>query len=133
MKEEEIKAVLLDMDTDVVCEAFALLLAESGAAPAVPQSPDFGNFAQAVMYLKKNYDFAELKFFETEADLVYVTSGGRRTLLTDLSVPNETPALLQRGRQSLANGAGEKSRMEGYADEDPWRGAVHDGPPAPGR
>ena len=118
MKEEEIKAVLLDMDDDVVREALALLLAESGTAPAAPQPPDFINFAQAVMYLKKNYEFAELEFFSTQADLVYVAAGGRRILLGD----------------GMADNAGRQSQAKSSGDDSSWgEDAVRETPPARGR
>jgi uncharacterized protein YjbI with pentapeptide repeats len=88
MREEEIKSVLGEMDRTAVIEAFALLLAEGGPPPGETEKdiPRFSNFAQALLYLKKNYDFEELSLFTTEADLVYVGVSGRRILLTDFPV-----------------------------------------------
>ena len=118
MKEEEIKAVLLGMDDELVRDALTLLLAESGTA--APEYPVFTNFAQAIVFLRKNYDFAELEVFSTEADLVYVSVGGRRILLSDMSVPNEKYG---RPRQeSLPGDAGGKSG--GERGEAPWREAA---------
>ena len=97
MSEEQILAILEDMDAALVREALALFLAE-GAAQAPPQeeTPEFANFAQALGFLKKNYDFAELDLFSTEADLVYVSTGGRRILLTD-TFPENNPGAPQPG------------------------------------
>jgi uncharacterized protein YjbI with pentapeptide repeats len=104
MREEEIKSVLEGMDRNAVLEAFALLLAEGGEAPlkAEEELPGFSNFAQALAYLKKNYDFEELALFTAEADLVYVDVSGRRILLTDRELHGQFP-----GRQGPApSGAG---------------------------
>jgi hypothetical protein len=70
------------------------------------------NFAQAVLFLKENYNFAELELFSTEADLVYVSSGARRILLTDLSVPAEKPARTEGGPKASG---GEPSGRQGEA------------------
>ena len=94
MKEENIRSALESMDKDVLADALAMLLAKEKETPkavAGSDMPDFANFAQAVLYLKKNYDFSELTLFSTEADLVYITAGDRRVLLTDRSFPNERP------------------------------------------
>ena len=90
MTEEHIMAVLEDTDAGLVREALALFLAEDAQTPSLEsdhlrETPEFGNFAQAIMFLKKNYAFAELDLFSTEADLVYVSTGSRRILLTDTS------------------------------------------------
>jgi hypothetical protein len=86
MKIEEIRATLEGASAETLADALAIVLAE-GKAPSVPVAgtdrPELSNFAQAVMYLKKNYDFEELEHFSTEADLVYVNAGDRRILLTD--------------------------------------------------
>ena len=86
MKAEEIKAALLDVPQETLADALAIVFTE-GKAPsqqvAGMDKPELANFAQAIMYLKRNYDFAELEHFTTEADLVYVTAGDRRILLTE--------------------------------------------------
>jgi uncharacterized protein YjbI with pentapeptide repeats len=93
MREEEIKSILEDMNPAVVLEALALLLAEGGEPPrgAEKEIPGFSSFAQALLYLKKNYDFEELPFFTSEADLVYVEVSGRRMLLTDPQAAGRFP------------------------------------------
>ncbi|MDR1933061.1 MAG: hypothetical protein LBQ57_09620 [Spirochaetales bacterium] len=114
MSEEEIRTVLEGMDKDLVLEALALLLAED-RAPQPPAGQDvlgFVNFAQAIVFLKKNYGFAELDLFSTEADLVYVTSGDRRVLLTDLSVPDRKPARTPRPDLPVEAESGRFSHLE---------------------
>jgi hypothetical protein len=132
MKEEEIKAILDDMDADIVREAFALLLAERKNCPPAMDIPDFVNFAQALLFLKKNYNFAELDLFSTEADLAYVTAGGRRILLSDFSVAAAKPP--RRERETPADGGGGNLNADSSADEGFWRdAAVRDSPPAESR
>ncbi|QQO09000.1 hypothetical protein [Breznakiella homolactica] len=85
-REEEIRAAVDGMPRETLADALALLLAQ-GKAPsqqtAGMDKPDLKNCAQAIQYLKRNYQFPELEFFTTEADLVYVQAGDRRVLLTD--------------------------------------------------
>jgi len=86
MKTEEIRAALEGVSQETLADALAIVLVEGRApsqAVAGMNKPELANFAQAIMYLKKNYDFDELEHFSTEADLVYVNAGDRRTLLTD--------------------------------------------------
>jgi hypothetical protein len=86
MKIEEIRSALEDASPETLADALAIVLTE-GKTPdraiAGMDKPELANFAQAVIYLKKNYDFEELERFATEADLVYVNAGDRRILLTD--------------------------------------------------
>jgi len=86
MNIEEIRSALEDTPPETLADALAIVLAE-GKTPSMPvagmDKPELSNFAQAIMYLKKNYDFEELERFSTEADLVYVNAGDRRILLTD--------------------------------------------------
>ena len=86
MNAEEIRAALQDVSPETLADALALVFAE-GKAPsqqvAGMDKPNLANFAQAILYLKKNYGFEELDHFSTEADLVYVNAGERRVLLTD--------------------------------------------------
>ena len=86
MKAEEIRSALDEVTRETLADALSLVLAE-GDAPnqsiAGMNRPELKNFAQAVMYLKENYDFNELDYLTTEADLVYVETGGRRVLLTE--------------------------------------------------
>jgi len=83
MTEEHIRAVLEDIDASLVREALAFFLAEGSRSGPPQEVNEFANFAQALSFLKKNYAFAELDFFSTEADLVYVSTGSRRILLSD--------------------------------------------------
>lgn len=85
-KATEIKAVLQNMNRETVEDALSLLLSENAVGTQSSQPAargDFINFAQAIMYLKKHFKFAELDLFTTEADLVYVNTGDRKVLLTD--------------------------------------------------
>jgi hypothetical protein len=117
MSEEEINAVLEDMDGELVREALALLLAEGREQPPPAAVPGFVNFAQAVLFLKENYDFAELELFSTEAGLVYVTTDARRILLTDISLPNEKPA--RAGDAPKASGGDSAEWQEAAVRETP--------------
>jgi hypothetical protein len=93
LPEEDIRAALESMDTGLVTDALALLLAEKKEPARIAETltPEFDNFAQAILFLKKNYDFAELDSFSTEADLVYVSVGERRILLTERGIYDEPP------------------------------------------
>jgi hypothetical protein len=117
MREEQINAVLEDMDSELVREALAILLAEEREQPPAAAVPEFENFARAVLFLKENYDFAELELFSTEADLVYLTTGTRRILLTDPSLPGEKPA--RAGGEPEASGSGPANREETSGRESP--------------
>jgi hypothetical protein len=80
------------MSPQTLADALTIVFTE-GKAPsqqvAGMDKPNLANFAQAIIYMKKHYDFEELTHFTTEADLVYVTAGERRILLTDRT--NTTP------------------------------------------
>ncbi len=86
MKKEEIRSALEGTSAETLADALAIFLTE-GKAPSQSATgksrPELANFAQAVIYLRNNYDFVELDYFTTEADLVYVQAGDRRILLTD--------------------------------------------------
>ncbi|MDR0312028.1 MAG: hypothetical protein LBI14_00360 [Treponema sp.] len=85
MKAEEIRSALEETSPETLADALAIVFAEGKApsqAVAGMNMPELANFAQAVIYLKKNFDFEELEYFDTEADLVYVNAGDRRVLLT---------------------------------------------------
>ncbi|MCL2374803.1 MAG: hypothetical protein FWC65_06140 [Treponema sp.] len=105
MKAEEIRAALQDVSPDTLADALAIVFTEGKApsqAVAGMDKPELANFAQAIMYLKKNYDFDELEQFTTEADLVYVNAGDRRILLTDrMNTPQPPPI---HGADSLSTG-----------------------------
>ena len=88
MTEEHIRAVLEDIDASLVREALAFFLADRERSSPPQEVHEFVNFAQVIAFLKKNYAFAELDLFFTEADLVYVNTGGRRILLSD-DMPRE--------------------------------------------
>jgi hypothetical protein len=92
LPEENIRAALESMDARLVTDALALLLAEKKepAQFAETLTPEFDNFAQAIIFLKKNYEFAELDLISTEADLVYVSAGERRILLTERGIYDES-------------------------------------------
>jgi len=85
MQAEEIRAALQDVSQETLADALTIVFTE-GKAPsrqvAGMDKPNLVNFAQAITYLKKHYGFEELEHFTTEADLVYVTAGERRILLT---------------------------------------------------
>lgn len=86
-KEEKIRSTINEMDESVLKDSMAILLASYNTS-SIPQNQskikaDYKNFAQAIMDLKKKYNFPELNFFTTEADLVYVQAGDRKILLTD--------------------------------------------------
>jgi hypothetical protein len=86
MKEEEIRSAIHGMTQETLADAFALLLSEEkvpNKGSAQINKPNVSNFAEAILYLKKEYGFTELDLFTTEADLVYVQAGDRRVLLTD--------------------------------------------------
>jgi hypothetical protein len=86
MNEKEIRAAINDITQETLADALALFLTEDKKprqTAAGTDKPELTNFAQAVLYLKHNFDFPELDFFSTEADLVYVKSGERKILLTD--------------------------------------------------
>ena len=86
MKAEEIRSALDEISQETLADALAIIMAEGNSpsqAVAGMDKPELANFAQAIIYLKKNYDFEELEHFTTEADLVYVNAGDRRILLTD--------------------------------------------------
>jgi hypothetical protein len=98
-----------------VIDALALLLAEKGDPPRpLPGNdrPEFVNFAQAILFLKKNHDFAELDLFSTEADLVYVTAGERRILLTAPGVSNPKPPGTGNSPEENSTAGGRFSHLE---------------------
>ena len=85
-KEEEIRASIEDIDSEVLKDTLAILLSKNNSTQTVTknESPaNYQNFAQAILDLKRKYKFPELNNFTTEADLVYVQAGDRRILLTD--------------------------------------------------
>jgi hypothetical protein len=86
MKEEEIRSAIDGVTKETLADALSILLAEENAAnetAAVMNKIELVNFAQAVQFLKREYEFAELDLFSTEADLVYVQAGDRRIMLSD--------------------------------------------------
>ena len=86
-KTEQIRAAIANMDGEIVKDALSIILAKepaqtaSAARTEIPSN--YKNFAQAILALKRQYKFQELNLFSVEADLVYVTAGDRRVLLTD--------------------------------------------------
>ena len=118
MTEEQILTVLEDTDAALVREALALFLAEGDTAPPSPEIPAFENFAEVVAFLKKNYGFPELDRFFTEAGLVYVSTGGRRVLLSDGLPPRETAFGLPEDSFFEAWPAGGGLRPAGRARQD---------------
>jgi hypothetical protein len=83
---EEIRSAIAGMSPEMIADALALVLSEKDApnvAVAGTDKPELANFSQAISYLKNNYDFHELEYFITEADIVYVETGDRRIILTD--------------------------------------------------
>lgn len=100
-KAEQIRSCIANMDSEVVKDALSIILAkepqQSSLAAKTEIASNYKNFAQAILALKKQYKFHELNLFTVEADLVYVTAGDRRVLLTDReellknSVPQKRP------------------------------------------
>lgn len=85
-KEEEIRASIDDMDSEILKDTLAILLAKTNPTQNITKTEiqtNYQNFAQAILDLKRKYKFPELNNFSTEADLVYVQAGDRRILLTD--------------------------------------------------
>jgi hypothetical protein len=86
IKVDEIRSALKEVSQETLADALAIVFTEGknpSQAVAGMDKPELANFAQAIIYLKKNYDFEELDHFTTEADLVYINAGDRRILLTD--------------------------------------------------
>jgi hypothetical protein len=86
VKEDEIRAALHEFEPETLADMLVVLFSEGKTpknAVAGTAKPELANFSQAIHFLKNNYDFPELDFFATEADLVYVKAGERRVLLTD--------------------------------------------------
>ena len=97
-KTEQIRASINNMDAELVKDALSILLAKEPVQSEKIKNEItayYKNFAQAVIALKKKYNFPELNLFTVEADLVYVTTGDRRVLLTDRdeAVKNQLPKL----------------------------------------
>lgn len=85
-KEEQIRSSIDHVDSEILKDTLALLLAKNDNAVSTQKNTitsNYKNFAQAILDLKKNYKFPELNAFSTEADLVYVQAGDRRILLTE--------------------------------------------------
>ncbi len=89
-KEEKIRTTISEIDPEVLKDTLAILLAKNNGTQSegkIESTPNYKNFAQIILDLKKKYKFPELQFFSTEADLVYVLAGDRKVLLTE---KNET-------------------------------------------
>jgi hypothetical protein len=114
MNIEEVRAALEGTSPETLADALAIVFAE-GKTPSVSVAgvdrPELSNFAQAIMYLKRNYDFEELEHFSTEADLVYVNAGDRRILLTDKM--NTIPAKKEEAFEIKNTGDGAQSGSNG--------------------
>ena len=86
-KAEQIRSCIANMDSEIVKDALSIILAkepsQSSGAAKTEITSNYKNFAQAILALKRQYKFSELNLFTVEADLVYVTAGDRRVLLTD--------------------------------------------------
>jgi hypothetical protein len=113
VNENEIRSAVAGMEKETLADALALLLARGGT-PREPVAggsrPELANFAQAVLYLKKNYDFEELDLFSTEADLVYVQTADRRILLTDRSRESQRPTAPAAAAPGVSAAGGEASK-----------------------
>lgn len=86
MKEDEIRSAIHTMPKETLVDTLALFLAQGNSSEQLVSAaakPELANFSQAIHYLRKNYEFAELEKFSTEADLVYIHTGDRKVLLTD--------------------------------------------------
>ena len=84
-KIEQTRKSLINTEREQLIDMLALSLTEAKepSSVATGAKPEFSNFAQAIQYLKRNFDFTELDLFTTEADLVYVNAADRRILLSD--------------------------------------------------
>lgn len=85
-KAEEIRATIANVDSEIIKDALSIILAKEPSQSIRQKNgidSTYKNFAQVILSLKKQYKFPELNFFSVEADLVYVTTGDRRLLLTD--------------------------------------------------
>lgn len=84
-KIEETRKSLINTEREQLIDMLALSLTEAKepSSVATGAKPEFSNFAQAIQYLKRNFNFTELDLFTTEADLVYVNAADRRILLSD--------------------------------------------------
>lgn len=83
---ETIRDIFANYPQETLADALAIVLGETNPEPpsaGARSMPEFANFAQAILYLKRHAAFPELERFTTEADLVYVQAGDRRVLLTD--------------------------------------------------
>lgn len=85
-KEEQIRASINNIDSDILKDTLAILLSKNENIVTDQREENkvqYHNFAQAIMDLKNRFDFPELNYFSTEADLVYVQAGDRKVLLTE--------------------------------------------------
>jgi len=84
-KIEQTRKSLMTAEREQLIDMLALSLTEAKEPTDVSAGtkPEFANFAQAIQYLKRNFDFTELDLFTTEADLVYVNAADRRIRLSD--------------------------------------------------
>ena len=84
-KIEQTRKSLMNAEREQLIDMLALSLTEAKEPTDVSAGtkPEFANFAQAIQYLKRNFDFTELDLFTTEADLVYVNAADRRIRLSD--------------------------------------------------
>ena len=99
-KAEQIRSCIANMDSEIVKDALSIILAkepsQSSGAARTEIASNYKNFAQAILALKRQYKFPELNLFTVEADLVYVTAGDRRVLLTDREEALKNSAAPQR-------------------------------------
>ena len=99
-KAEQIRSCIANMDSEIVKDALSIILAKEPAQAAgtakTEIASNYKNFAQAILALKRQYKFPELNLFTVEADLVYVTTGDRRVLLTDREEALKNPLPPQR-------------------------------------
>ena len=115
MKPDEIRAALDETSKETLADALSIFLTESKVplqSIAGKDKPELANFAQAVIYLKKNYDFEELDYLITEADLVYVNAGDRRILLTDKANFNDSQGELENENTAAPLNSGRFSNLE---------------------
>lgn len=87
-KEEQIRASINDIDADILRDTLAILLSKNDNLTSEHREEHkvhYQNFAQAILDLKKQFNFPELDLFSTEADLVYIQAGDRKVLLTEKS------------------------------------------------
>lgn len=124
-KMEQIRSSIANMDSEIVKDALSIILSKESSQSNVTKheiDTNYKNFAQAILALKNKYKFAELNLFSVEADLVYVTAGDRRILLTNKDEILNTPTNTHK-QNNFEIPSNEISTEEPDSDEDSMENA----------